>query len=94
MQNNYLKIDEHAFDNDLFANDAYGQSVIFCNFFTCQKLLKDTNQSQSYKYKGHTIYINPNLADFEYKICPIICFDKLFERFDNIYKYTEEGEYE
>lgn len=91
MLNNTLKIDERAFDRELAKCDAYGKSVIFCNFLTCQKLLKDTDQNHLFLYKGHKIYIDPNLSDFEYKIFPIINFEKLLQRSNNIYEYREEG---
>lgn len=91
MLNNTLKIDEHAFDRELAKCDAYGKSVIFCNFLTCQKLLKDTDQNHLFLYKGYKIYIDSNLSDFEYNIFPIINFEKLLQRFNNIYEYREEG---
>lgn len=87
MQYKKLKINEHQFDSQLMAYDSYGKSVIICNFLTAQKLLKDTNQESSYRYKGHNIYINNDLNEFEYLILPIIPDEDSLTRFKNIYKY-------
>lgn len=90
MQNNIVKINELTLDKELAQSDAYGMSVIFLNLFTCQKLLNDTNQNNLFTYKGHKIYIDPLLPDFEYKIFPIINFEKILQKF-NIYEYIKEN---
>ena len=88
MQNNFFKIDEYAFDRELAQSDDYGHSIILCNFLTCQKLLNDTDQKHCYNYKGHTIYIDQRLSDFEYRIYPLIKLNELEN--NGLYQYTNK----
>jgi hypothetical protein len=96
MQNNESKIDENILDVELAISDAYGKSTIFCNLFTCQKLLKDTNQEKSHLYKGHKIYIEPSFRDFTYEILPVPDFDWMLKKFNKVYEYKglEDGKNE
>ena len=94
MQSNDI-IDEFYFDRELSICDAYGPSIIFCNLFTCQKLLKNIGCENSFTYKGHKIYIDNHMNDFVYRIFPIIKIEKLLQVYKNIYEYNEENkEYE
>ena len=92
-QNNYLKINFNDLDRELTYCDAYGMAIIFCNFATCQRILSDTDQQGLYLYKGHQIYIDPDMNDLEYRIFPIINIDKLLKKFSSIYEYKKEACY-
>lgn len=77
---NKLKIDIGLFDRELMMSDAYGHSIIVCNFITCQKLLGDSDLKDMYSYKGHSIYLDSNLLDDEYMIFPIINIEKMKDK--------------
>ena len=77
MQSSFLQIDRKAFDWELASSDAYGESLIICNFFTYSLLVENFDLDERkllgrdcLDYKGHEVYINPNYKDFEYKVFP------------------------
>ena len=77
MQSNFLQIDRNSFDKELSFIDAYGESLIICNFYTYSLLMDEFDLDEKkilgrdyLDYKGHEVYIHPNYKDFEYRIFP------------------------